>query len=236
MNRRRTIPPDLARAVRVLATDYDGTLAAGGSVAAATWAAVDRWRASGRRVVLVTGREYAELRTVCPDLSRFDRVVAENGGYLADPRAGTGRTLAEPPPAGFVAALRARGVGPIAVGRVVVATWEPHGAAVEGVIREQGLPLRVIRNKRALMILPGGVDKASGLRAALDELGERPEGVVGVGDAENDEPLLAASALGVAVANALPALRAAAGWVTLAERGEGVAELIAALLAASGGE
>ena len=233
MTHRRPIAPDLARSIRVLATDYDGTLATDGAVDAPTWAAVDRWRSAGRRVVLVTGREYDELQAVCPDLRRFDRVVAENGGWLADPAAGTGRALAGPPPAGFVAALRARGVGPIAVGRVVVATWEPHGDAAEEVIREWGLPLRVVRNKRALMILPAGVDKASGLRAALADLGPAPGVVVGVGDAENDEPLLDAADLAAAVGNAQPSLRLRADWVADADRGAGVAELIAALLAAA---
>ena len=216
--------------LRVLATDYDGTLAAGGVVAAATWEAVERWKAAGRRIILVTGREVADLRATCPRLELFDRVVAENGGWLSHPAAGTGRPLATRPPARLVEALRERGVGPISVGEVVVATWEPHASTVAAVIRELDLPLQVIANKRALMILPIGVDKASGLRGALVDLGEGIEGVVGVGDAENDAPMLAVAALGVAVANALPSLQAQADHVTRGERGAGVVELIAALL------
>ena len=220
--------------VRLLATDYDGTLAERGVVAEDTWSALARWRASGRRAVLVTGRELDELAAICPGLDRFDRVVAENGGWLLDPRSGAGRPLADRPPDEFVAALRAAGVGPISVGRVVVATWEPHGPAIERVIAAMGLPLRVTSNKRALMILPEGVDKASGLRAALAELGVDPAEVAGVGDAENDAPLLRASGLAVAVANALPSLKAVADLITSGERGAGVAELIDAILAASG--
>lgn len=219
-----------SRPIRILATDYDGTLATYGVVAASTWAAIERWRGSGRRVVLVTGREPDDLAAICPRLDLFDRVVAENGGWLSHPAGETGRPLASRPPDRFVEALRERGVGPISVGRVVIGTWEPHGSTIEAVIREFKLPLQVIANKRALMILPDGVDKASGLRAALLELGEAVEGVVGVGDAENDAPLLAVAALGVAVANALPSLQAQADFVTLAERGDGVAELIDALL------
>ncbi len=223
----------MPRSLRLLATDYDGTLAERGGVIASTWAALERWRATGRRLVLVTGRELDELRTVCNRLDLFDRVVAENGAWLAGPGGTEGRALATRPPDSFVASLRAAGVEPIAVGRVIVATWQPHEATINRIITDSGLPLRVIANKRALMILPEGVDKASGLRAALAELEVDPQAVAGIGDAENDLALLAACGLGVAVANALPVLKERADVVTQGERGDGVAEWIDATLARS---
>ena len=58
-------------------------------------------------------------------------------------------------------------------------------------IRDLGLELQVIFNKGAVMVLPSGVNKATGLDAALDELGLSPHNVVGVGDAENDHAFLA---------------------------------------------
>lgn len=70
----------------------------------------------------------------------------------------------------------------------------------------------VILNKRSLMVLPRGVNKASGLRDALDELGIAPEDTVGVGDAENDEAFLALCGYSAAVANALPKLRCEGRW------------------------
>ena len=73
--------------------------------------------------------------------------------------------LAQAPPAEFVAALKQRGVGPISVGRVIVATWEPHGRVVQEVIRERALPLEVILNKRAVMVLPAGVALSLGQMA-----------------------------------------------------------------------
>jgi hydroxymethylpyrimidine pyrophosphatase-like HAD family hydrolase len=45
---------------RALAVDYDTTLAEDGRVADSTVAALDRARRSGRRLLLVTGREFAE--------------------------------------------------------------------------------------------------------------------------------------------------------------------------------
>ncbi len=216
---------------RALATDYDGTIATQGAVDGPTWAALGRLRASGRRLVLVTGRELDELEQVCPGLDRFDRVVAENGAILHRPGDRTGRALAPRPPEAFLEELKRRGVGPISAGRAIVATWEPHRAAVEATIRDLGLDLVVIPNKRALMVLPPGVDKASGLAEALAELGIAPEQTVGVGDAENDAALLDACGFAAAVANALPGLKARADLVTLGERGAGVAELIDRLLA-----
>src|SRR5204863_455237 len=107
-----------------LATDYDGTLAHDGRVDRTTLAALGRLRRSGRRLILVTGREADDL------LNLFD----------ADP---------------------------------------------------------------------------------FD----------GVGDAENDHAFLAYCERGVAVANALPALKEMADLVTRADHGAGVVELIDHLLA-----
>ena len=80
------------------------------------------------------------------------------------------------------------------------------------------------------MVLPSGVNKATGLARALAELGIAAERVVGVGDAENDHAFLAACGYAVAVANALPAIRQRAAWVTAAAHGGGVVELVDKLL------
>jgi hydroxymethylpyrimidine pyrophosphatase-like HAD family hydrolase len=117
------------------------------------------------------------------------------------------------------------------MGRVIVATWEPHGEAVLEVIRAMGLELQVILNKRAVMILPAGIDKATGLAAALDQLGLAPRDVVGVGDAENDLAFLASCGCSVAVRNALPLVKERVDLVTEGDHGAGVAELINRILA-----
>ena len=213
-----------------LCTDYDGTLATEGTVFPETAAAVEQLIASGRQVILVTGRELDELKTVCPYLHFFAYVVAENGALLYDPKTDTETPLAERPPDSFVAALRARGVERISVGRSIIATWEPWETVVLETIKEQGLELQVIFNKGAVMILPAGVNKASGLLAALKKLGLSAHNAVGIGDAENDHALLALCECGVATANALPTLKEAADFVTTGERGTGVTELIHGLL------
>ncbi len=214
-----------------LATDYDGTLAHHGQVDPPVLAALDRLRASGRKLLLVTGRELDELRTIFPHLDYFECVVAENGALLYRPATGSIDLLAEAPPKKFINLLRERGVAPLAVGRVILATWEPHETTVLESIRDMGLELEIIFNKGSVMVLPAGVNKATGLRAALKNLGCATHQVIAVGDAENDHAFLNCSGLGVAVANALPALKERADLVTQADHGAGVIELIDRLLA-----
>jgi HAD superfamily hydrolase (TIGR01484 family) len=214
-----------------LACDYDGTLALDGSVDEPTLAALGRVRDSGRRLILVTGRELDDLQGVFPRLDLFERVVAENGALLYDPASQREKSLGEPPPEAFLRALRERGVEPLSVGRVIVATWHPHETTVLEAIRDVGLERQVIFNKGAVMVLPSGVNKASGLCAALQELHLSPHNVAGVGDAENDHAFLSVCECAVAVANALPMVKERADYVTSGDHGAGVVELIDKLLA-----
>ena len=213
-----------------LATDYDGTIALHGRVDNATLSALQRVRASGRRLILVTGRELDDLAEVFPEIDLFDRVVAENGALLYDPATRTSRTLGEPPAPAFVRELTLRGVSPLSVGEVIVATWEPNETTVFEVIRDLALELQVVFNKGAVMVLPTGTNKATGLRAALDDLGLSAHNTVGIGDAENDQAFLAACECGVAVANALDSVKARVDVVTDGDHGAGVAELVDRLL------
>ncbi len=213
-----------------LATDYDGTLAHRGRVDAATLEALQRLAASGRKLILVTGRELNELIAIFPGIDRFDLVVAENGALLYTPATRATQLLAAEPPSAFVAALQKRGVAPLSVGSCIVATWHPQETEVLDVIRELGLELQVIFNKGAVMVLPAGVNKASGLLAGLNLLGLSPHNVVAIGDAQNDHALLQAAEFSVAVANAVPMLKAGADCVTNAGHGSGVAELVDELI------
>ncbi|MDB5051338.1 MAG: phosphoglycolate phosphatase [Fibrobacteres bacterium] len=214
-----------------LATDYDGTLAHHGAVSAATLEAMRRLKASGRKLILVTGRILEDLLAVFPETDLFDCLVVENGAVVVRPGTGEERILGTPPPEAFATALRERGVTPLGRGKVILATWEPHEEAVLETIREFGLEYQVIFNKGAVMILPGGVNKAAGLSQALQELGLSRHNLVAVGDAENDNAMLDAAECAVAVANALPRLKERADLTTIGKSGEGVTELANRLIA-----
>jgi hydroxymethylpyrimidine pyrophosphatase-like HAD family hydrolase len=213
-----------------LATDYDGTLASRGTVEPDTREALRRLAATGRKLILVTGRRVDDLVRVFPEVAIFDRVVAENGPLVYRPQTRETRILSKPPPEAFVDELRRRRVQPLTLGQVFVATEQPNERVVQAVIAELDLDLQVILNKGAVMVLPASVNKATGLRVALDELGLSPQAVVGIGDAENDEAFLAMCGWGVAVANALDSLKAQADHVASGEDGAGVREVIDSLI------
>lgn len=213
-----------------LTCDFDGTIARDGVVASSTLQALERTRASGRKLILATGRELDDLLRVFPEVAVFDRVVAENGGVLYRPSSKEQVLLAEAPSEKFVEELSRRGVQPLSVGRCVVATWHPNETIVLDVIREMNLELQIIFNKNAVMVLPSGVNKKTGLQAALNELQLSYHNVVGVGDAENDHAFMSACECCVAVNNALPGLKERADWVTTHSHGAGVEEFIQGLL------
>lgn len=214
-----------------LVTDYDDTLAKNGRVMASVAVALERLRTSGRRIILVTGRRIDDLLTLCECINSFDYVVAENGAVLYEPRTQETILLAEPPPDHFITTLRKRGVGPLEVGQVIVATHVPQVEIVMETIQQFGLELQVIFNRGSVMVLPSGVNKASGVRHALRLLGMSPHEVVGVGDAENDHSFLKISECAVAVANAIDSIKDIAAMVTTGEAGTGIVELVDQLIA-----
>ncbi len=128
-------------------------------------------------------------------------------------------------------ALQRRQVQPLSVGRSILATWKPHEADVLAAIRECGLEWQIILNKDAVMCLPPGVNKASGLAAALEALQLSARNVLAVGDAENDIAMLQACGYRAAVANAIDSLKREADIVTRADDGAGIVELIDRFLA-----
>jgi HAD superfamily hydrolase (TIGR01484 family) len=211
------------------ATDYDGTLASDGCVNEPTLHALEKLKASGRKLLLVTGRHLGDLQRVFAEANLFDRIVAENGAVLFDPTSHNEKVLTEAPPEAFLAALRDAGVS-FEVGRAIISSWTPSETTILDVIRRLALDYQVIFNKGAVMVLPSGVNKATGLSHALEDLQLSLHNTVAVGDAENDHSFLAASECGVAVANAVPALRERADIITKAERGAGVIELIEKLV------
>jgi hydroxymethylpyrimidine pyrophosphatase-like HAD family hydrolase len=211
--------------IQALATDYDGTIARRGKVSDETVAALTALRESGRRIVLVTGRQVEDLKTVAPDLTLFDSVVAENGAVLYDPKTQGLTLLGEPPPSEFLAELRRRGVQ-FDVGHVVVATGVPQDVPALAVIRDSGAERQLIYNKGAVMILPSGVTKATGLLAALDRLGISPHNTAAIGDAENDHSFLSVCEVTAAVHNALPAIKERADLVMRRSHGRGVIDFI----------
>lgn len=213
-----------------LAADYDGTVATSGMLSEEVEAALERLRSSGRRAVLVTGRTFEELASHRPNLELFDRVVLENGAALHSPSEGQTIVLSPPPSLELARELEQRGVEPVFMGQAILTTRRPNERLVLGAIRNLGLELQISFNGESVMVLPTGVDKGSGLKAALGELALSAHEVVGVGNAENDQPFLDICGCAVAVDNAVAAIKANVDFCTRGADGNGVAELIEELV------
>jgi hydroxymethylpyrimidine pyrophosphatase-like HAD family hydrolase len=213
-----------------LATDYDGTLAHDSHVSEEGLAAIQRLKESGRKLILVTGRELPELQSVFPEYKLCDCIVAENGALLVWPADRKEEVLGEPPPDTFLAEIVRRGVKPFSVGKVIFATWRPKENIVLDVIQTLGLEYQIIFNKRAVMVLPSGINKATGLAKALKRMRISPANVVGIGDAENDHAFLESCAVAGAVSNALPSLKERCDMVMTRDHGGGVIDLIDRIL------
>ena len=209
----------------MLASDYDATVADDGVILPDTLKALIKLKDSDWVMGLVTGRELPDLLDVCERIDIFDLIIAENGALLYSPKTRDVVELTSPPPGDFIIELSRRGI-PFSAGDVIVATDDTYAQQLLSVIRDLGLELQLIFNKGSVMVLPAGVNKATGLKVGVSRIGLKMSQVVGVGDAENDHAFLEACGLSVAVANALDSIKANAHIVTSMPRGQGVAELI----------
>jgi hydroxymethylpyrimidine pyrophosphatase-like HAD family hydrolase len=216
----------------VLALDYDGTIARNNVVGAAVRDAIAAVRASGIKVLLVTGRILDELRRVAGDLRFVDGVVAENGAVLHFPETAHTMAIAPAVPPAFVDALREQGV-PHAVGQSLVDADAAQAPMLLHILRALELPLVLIFNGGRVMTLPQAVSKATGLQAMLSTLRRSPHNLMAIGDAENDHELLRLAEVGAAVEWGSLALRAAADVIVPGKSVSAVADYIRAF-AASG--
>jgi hydroxymethylpyrimidine pyrophosphatase-like HAD family hydrolase len=197
---------------RILALDFDGTIAFDGRLDPEVAVVLAELRAAGRTLVLVTGRILGDLRCRLGSLRAFDAVVAEDGAVVAFPRSGSSRRLAPPPPPALLAALRARRL-PFLAGQCLVECDADLAPAVLELVRELELPLVIHFNRGRMMVLSQATSKATGLKEALRTLRLSAHDALAIGDAENDHQLLETCEFGVAVAWGSVALQRAADHV-----------------------
>jgi len=214
----------------ILACDYDGTLAKDGRVSEKTCQSLKRLHDSGIKLLLVTGREIEDLKKVFNHFKIFEKIVAENGALIYDPHSKETKHLGPPPLKEFIELAKKKGITKYSAGEVIFATWKPFENMVIETIRDLGLELQVIFNKDAVMVLPSGINKATGLKEALNMMGYSPHNLIGIGDAENDHAFLELCEFSAAVKNAIPALKESVDYVAEEDHGDGVSELIEIIL------
>jgi hydroxymethylpyrimidine pyrophosphatase-like HAD family hydrolase len=216
---------------RVLACDYDGTLATEGVCSDRTVQALKRVAAAGIRLVLVTGRTREELADVFDPGTLFEAIIVENGAVVIDVKTGKEELLGPRLPSRLVDEFARTGVDPLVVGRVLFSTaWSQHHK-LSAAIAKIGVDRQVVRNRDSAMVLPAGISKRTGLEAALRALGESASATVAVGDGENDVALFAVAGVSVAVANAVDVLKARADVVLTEPNGKGFQSLADAIVA-----
>jgi len=210
----------------ILATDLDGTLAENGWVAPETWEMLRKGKTNGLSIILVTGRALETFITNGPFNELCEAIVAENGAIVYFPRRDTiafpfGRLT----PA-VLQRLDSLEI-PLERGMAIVATHVPHDAAILDVLRSVGGGATVEYNRGAVMVLPLGATKGTGLQYALTELGYSAHNVIGCGDAENDRSLFEVVEFAAAVASAPPGIKALADMILPQNNGAGVRSLLA---------
>jgi hydroxymethylpyrimidine pyrophosphatase-like HAD family hydrolase len=211
---------------RALAVDYDGSLAAHDRIAEPAVAALERARQAGLRLILVTGRTFFELTRVCARIDLFDAVVAENGAVLHDPREGTICDEAPGPAPRLLAELDRRSI-PFQIGRVIIGTGRSYEAGVRAAMAAAGVHLDLVCNRAALMLLPSGISKGTGVRRVIRRQGLSFHDVLAIGDAENDLELFAACGFTACPGNAVAEVLHAADWVFPGDNGSAIASAIA---------
>ncbi|MDY7079661.1 MAG: HAD hydrolase family protein [Chloroflexota bacterium] len=215
----------------VLACGLEGTLtdSESGHIATETWEMLRQAKTAGLSIILVTGRTWDSLAAEEPYTELCEAIVAEDGAVVYFPR----REIVALPfgrlaPA-VMGRLEALGI-PLMRGAAILATSVPHDEAIMEVLRETRGGATVEYNRGAVMVLPPGATKGTGLHYALRELGYSPHNVVACGDAENDRSLFEMAELAVAVSNALPDIQALADVVLPQASGAGVQTLVTDLL------
>jgi hydroxymethylpyrimidine pyrophosphatase-like HAD family hydrolase len=215
--------------IKALACDFDGTLAAEDRIGPAVRDALERARKADLRLILVTGRTFFELTRVCDCLELFDAVVAENGAVVYYPGSAMIRDQGPAVPPRLLAELDRRGIY-YQVGRVIVGTARADEGAVREALGSAGVTRDLIYNRAALMLLPAGVSKGSGVQQVLRFLGLSPHDVLAIGDAENDLPLFDACGFSACPGDSLGAVRERVDWVFPGPHGDGVATAITDLV------
>lgn len=209
---------------RVMAFDFDGTIAVEGRVPSELERALEQCRASGHALFLVTGRRL-ETVPLGPVGKLFDGIVWENGAVLSHTASGEIYLPFGQLDPRLLKALTDAGI-PFDQGLAIAATWAPHDQAVWRVLAGQGGGASVEYNKGAVMLIPPGAAKGAGLERLLTMCGYSARNLASFGDAENDLSMLSLSELAVAVGDAVPAVRDIADLVATAPGPQGVLEIL----------
>ncbi len=258
----------------VLAIDLDETLLADDkTVSPRTMAALGEWHASGRRIVIATGRPPRSTRIIPSILHDFPW-ICYNGAWIelqnnvlfqtaipvedarrivatiqtAAPDCRLGVEIADQlyinrevewPGAHLVSDVLAHTDRPVA--KILTSLAELDAAQPRssngqemGARPSESLLSELPSTSRALIspkydlvqVIPHGASKAAALHWLLELWGLSQDDVIAFGDDVNDVEMVAEAGLGVAMANAVPEVKAVADRITASNEEDGVAVVL----------
>jgi len=210
---------------KMLATDYDGTIATRGRIPDNVEKDLLEVKQAGLLIAIVTGRGFDDLLRVCPQINIFDLIIAENGAIIYFPSQDKIEPLANKPPIEFITQLMQNNI-PFHQHRIETIVRRRFAEKASALIEKFQFPLHIIPHQDYALILPIGINKAKGLEKALSHLNITNNQVIAVGDAENDLDFFDYCGFKVAVGNAQAEIKAKANWVAKKVEGEGMIEFI----------
>lgn len=220
------------RMVRCIVTDLDRTLTGEDLIVdEAARERISDVRRLGIRVVIATGRRFDDPQLT--DLrDHVDGLVAENGAVVSVSPYGAVEIMhAE------FAGLARQALPDLAArfdwGRAIASGPRGLASAARERLFASGVAHGVEFNAEHVMLLPAGVNKATGADLCLRRMGLSPEDAWAIGDGENDAALLSWAAVGAAPANAVLQARAAADVLLVSAYARAFLELTEPILAGS---
>jgi len=218
--------------VSAFAIDIDGTLTENGSkVHLYSLSLLRALEQLGYRVIFVTGRSSIEAYILAMFLGTSKIAVGENGGVITtspcDHILLADKAYCEK--AYNILKERIKGVKikpvfPRMTEVVLERTFDLDEA--NRVLEQEGLDVKIVDSMYAYHINHKSIDKAKGLKVALDMLGLSLDECVAIGDSETDVPLFRSCAYSIAIGNANGYVKSMAKVSVKGNDGNGLVEAI----------
>lgn len=218
--------------VRAFAIDIDGTLTENGSkVHLQSLSMLRALERSGYRVLFVTGRSSIEAYILAMFLGTTRVAIGENGGVITT--SPTEHILLVDK--GYserayellrsrITDVRLKPVFPRMTEVVLERTFSIDDAM--DIIRKEGLPVVIVDSMYAYHINHESINKAVGLRVALDNLGISLEECIAIGDSATDIPLFLSCGYSIAIGNADDEVKSMAKVSVKGKNGNGLIEAL----------
>jgi len=246
------ITPELARQIRLVMTDVDGTLVSSGdSISPAVAGAISHLQEQGISVGFVSGRTLPELVSMALHLGINGPIIAENGGVARLSASGELVDLGYSRQPAFEALEKLRELFPDAISE----REDNKDRTVDVVIRSQGVTPEELRRHLGgtqlldsgyiLHLMQEGISKGKTLLRLLEEMeggSLSPKEVMVIGDSLTDISLFEMFPYSVLVINPrLPAeqremMRERARYVSSLPFDEGFVEVASHIVRARGGK